>query len=70
MLERVSHVLIPEMNVGQIRKEVERLSCTDRTKVQGLNVLDSSFITADQIVERVREIRARHKHAVGEYVSG
>ncbi|MDO8589163.1 MAG: 2-oxoacid:acceptor oxidoreductase subunit alpha [Armatimonadota bacterium] len=69
MLEKVSHVLVPEMNVGQLRKEVERLSCTDRAKVQGLNVLDSSFITAEQIVDRVREIRARHRH-VGEYVNG
>lgn len=70
MLERVSHVLVPEMNVGQLRKEVERLSPTERAKVQGLNVLDSSFITPEQIVDKVHEIRARHHKSVGEYVHG
>lgn len=62
MLERTSHVLVPEMNVGQLRKEVERLSTSGRGKVQGLNVLAPTFITAEQIAEKIREMRARHSH--------
>lgn len=65
MLDQVSHVLVPEMNVGQLRKEVERLSSSGRGKVQGLNVLDPSFITADQIVEKVHEILAKNRQ-IGE----
>jgi hypothetical protein len=61
MLERVSHVLVPEMNVGQIRKEVERLACKVRGKIQGLNVLEPTFITPEQIADKVIETRARHK---------
>lgn len=69
MLEQVSHVLVPEMNVGQIRKEVERLSCAVRGKVQGLNVLDPTFITAEQIADRVLEILARQGQ-IGEPSNG
>ncbi len=61
MLERVSHVLVPEMNVGQLRKEVERLSNGVKGKVQGLNVLDPTFISAEQIADKVREIRAKEQ---------
>ncbi len=53
MLDQVSYVLVPEMNVGQLRKEVERLSSKGRGQIRGLNVLNSEFITAGQIVERV-----------------
>ncbi len=61
ILEGGGHILVPEMNVGQVRKEVERLSGGCRGKVHGLNVLDSSFITAEQIADRVREIRSRQR---------
>lgn len=56
MLERVSHVLVPEMNVGQLRKEVERLACMPRGMIQGLNVLGPSFITAEQIHDKAMEM--------------
>jgi 2-oxoglutarate ferredoxin oxidoreductase subunit alpha len=69
MLEQVTHVLVPEMNVGQIRKEVERLSCTVRGKVQGLNVLDPTFITAEQIADKVMDICAKHGQ-LGEQTNG
>jgi 2-oxoglutarate ferredoxin oxidoreductase subunit alpha len=68
MLEKVSHVLVPEMNVGQLRKEVERLSSGIRGKVQGLNVLDPTFITAEQIVDKVRDIRMKHKSTAAEMI--
>jgi 2-oxoglutarate ferredoxin oxidoreductase subunit alpha len=53
MLEQVKLVLVPEMNVGQLRKEVERLAHNPREQVKGLNVLNSVMITSEQIVERV-----------------
>jgi hypothetical protein len=54
----VDQVLVPEMNVGQLRKEVERLSGANRKRIHGLNVLDPTFITAEQIVEKALDIRA------------
>lgn len=69
MLDRVDNVLVPEMNVGQLRKEVERLSRTDRKKIYGLNVLDPRFITPEQIAEKVLDIQVRQGRAGG-YVGG
>lgn len=62
VLDSVRHVLVPEMNVGQVRKEVERLAAGSRARVHGLNVLDSTFITPDHIADRVREIRSLNRH--------
>ena len=55
MLDQVRYVLVPEMNVGHLRKEVERLSRKGRDMIKGLNVLDSRLITAEQIVEMFEE---------------
>lgn len=57
MLDQVDLVLVPEMNVGQIRKEVERLATAFSGKIFGLNVLNSVMISAEQIMERVLQIR-------------
>jgi 2-oxoglutarate ferredoxin oxidoreductase subunit alpha len=59
MLDQVRFVLVPEMNVGQLRKEVERLARGNRDHVKGLNVLNSELITAEQIVERVLALEFR-----------
>ncbi len=61
MLEQVKHVLVPEMNVGQLRKEVERLASSDQVTIQGLNVLDPSFITAEQIANKAMEMIFKQK---------
>jgi 2-oxoglutarate ferredoxin oxidoreductase subunit alpha len=55
MLDQARYTLVPEMNVGHLRKEVERLSTHGRDSIKGLNVLDSRLITANQIVERFEE---------------
>lgn len=55
MISRMGYVLVPEMNVGQLRKEVERLSFKGRSMIRGLNVLDSRLITAEQIVDKVNK---------------
>jgi 2-oxoglutarate/2-oxoacid ferredoxin oxidoreductase subunit alpha len=59
MLDRVDLVLVPEMNVGQVRKEVERLTRGGKTVVKGLNVLSQVMITAEQIVQRLRALGVR-----------
>jgi 2-oxoglutarate ferredoxin oxidoreductase subunit alpha len=59
MLDRVRLVLVPEMNVGQLRKEVERLVRSRRTVVKGLNVLHPTMISAEQIIGRLRELGVR-----------
>jgi 2-oxoglutarate ferredoxin oxidoreductase subunit alpha len=58
MLDRVELVLVPEMNVGQLRKEVERLARSSRTRVKGLNVLNPTMISAEQIIGRLRALGA------------
>jgi 2-oxoglutarate ferredoxin oxidoreductase subunit alpha len=65
MLERVPCVLVPEMNVGQIRKEVERLASDRRSTIKGLNVLNSCMITAEQIVERVLSLELKPRARKG-----
>ena len=52
---RARHIVVPELNLGQLALEVERL--VDDTKtVIGLNRVDGEPITPDQIVARVREL--------------
>ncbi|MCY3024294.1 MAG: hypothetical protein NTW87_35400 [Planctomycetota bacterium] len=65
MLERIQYVLVPEMNVGQVRKEVERLSKDRRHSIKGLNVMNSCMITAEQIVERVVSLEFRPRARKG-----
>ena len=65
MLERVKLVLVPEMNVGQIRKELERLCPGRRRKVRGLNVMNSKMISAEQIAVRVQQLRMRKQSYSG-----
>ena len=50
------HVLVPEMNAGQLALEVERL--IGRPKVARLNRIDGEPIAPDDIIARVREISA------------
>ena len=52
---RARHILVPEMNLGQLALEVERL-VDDRKRVVGLNRVDGEPITPDQIAARVREL--------------
>ena len=48
----VRRVLVPELNLGQYRLEVERL--LPGLEVRGLNRVDGEMITPDQILEAVR----------------
>jgi 2-oxoglutarate ferredoxin oxidoreductase subunit alpha len=51
-LEGVRRVVVPELNLGQYRLEVERL-VRDEVEVRGVNRVDGELITPDQILEEV-----------------
>lgn len=48
-------LVVPEMNVGQISREVKRVN-QGRARVVGVNKMDGALITPDEILERVMEI--------------
>ncbi len=52
---RASHVLVPEMNAGQLILEVERL-CPDTVTVGGINRFDGEPINPGEILEKIEEI--------------
>ncbi len=53
---QVSHVLVPEMNAGQLILEIERL-CPDATTVIGINRFDGESIHPDEVLARIEEIK-------------
>ena len=48
-------LVVPEMNMGQISREVKRVN-QGRARVVGVNKMDGTLITPDEILERVLEI--------------
>ena len=55
LLQGKKAALVPELNLGQIRREVLRVN-DGRTKVLGLNKMDGTMITPDEILKRLREV--------------
>jgi 2-oxoglutarate ferredoxin oxidoreductase subunit alpha len=55
-LEQVDLVVVPELNQGQIIREVKRLSHR-HTKIIGLNRFDGELITPRQIMDKSKEER-------------
>jgi 2-oxoglutarate ferredoxin oxidoreductase subunit alpha len=51
-LRQVKRVLVPELNRGQIAREVKRLA-KGFTRVETLNRIDGKLITPDEIVEKL-----------------
>lgn len=49
------HVIVPEMNAGQLALEVERL-IDDRDRLVRINRIDGEPITPDEIAARIREL--------------
>ena len=49
------HVLVPEMNAGQLVLEIERL-CPDTTPVSGVNKFDGDPIHPDEILAKIEEV--------------
>ncbi len=53
---RAAHVLVAEMNAGQLILEIERL-CPDSTPVSGINKFDGEPIRPDEILSRIEECK-------------
>ncbi|MFC1937931.1 2-oxoacid:acceptor oxidoreductase subunit alpha [Chloroflexota bacterium] len=54
-LEKTEKVLVPEMNIGQVSREVKRVN-QSRREIVTLNKLDGTLITPGEILEKVEEI--------------
>jgi len=50
-LDGVSRVVVPELNLGQYRREIERLA--HGRQVVGVNRVDGKLITPDQVIEAI-----------------
>jgi 2-oxoglutarate ferredoxin oxidoreductase subunit alpha len=50
-----SHVLVPEMNAGQLILEIERL-CPDTVTVSGINRFDGEPINPEEVLKKIEEI--------------
>jgi len=54
-LENSQEVLVPEMNIGQISREVKRVN-QSRCEVSTLNKVDGTLITPEEILKKLEEI--------------
>jgi len=54
VLRQCRAVLVPEMNLGQISREVKRVNTS--SKVEKINRIDGQLITPEEICERLREM--------------
>jgi len=52
---RAKHVLVPEMNAGQLILEIERL-CDDSTTVTGINRFDGETIKPNEVLAKIEEL--------------
>jgi 2-oxoglutarate ferredoxin oxidoreductase subunit alpha len=50
---RIKHIIVPEMNLGQIAHEV---SCAAKTEVLQVNRIDGGLITPGEILERIKNV--------------
>jgi 2-oxoglutarate ferredoxin oxidoreductase subunit alpha len=57
--QHVAHVIVPEMNLGQLALEVERVA--GRSKVRRVNRIDGQMITPDEILASILEWRGKEK---------
>jgi len=55
ILQTSSTVIVPEMNMGQISREVKRVN-RDKAKVFTLNKVDGTIITPEEILNRITEV--------------
>jgi 2-oxoglutarate/2-oxoacid ferredoxin oxidoreductase subunit alpha len=55
LLRQVRVVLVPELNLGQISREVKRVN-QGQTRIETLNRIDGSLITPDEILARLLKI--------------
>jgi len=56
MSEQLEHIIVAELNQGQLLGEVMRTNC-GKAKVHGLNRFDGDILTPEQIFAKIREVR-------------
>ena len=49
-MKRVQRVIVPELNLGQYRREIERLARSDQ-EILGINHMDGNLISPAEIIE-------------------
>jgi 2-oxoglutarate ferredoxin oxidoreductase subunit alpha len=57
LAERAEQIIVPEMNLGQLALEVERVA--GRHKVRRINRIDGQMIQPDEILNRIQEWRGQ-----------
>jgi len=56
VLQTSKIIIVPEMNMGQISREVKRVNKTD-AKVFTINKVDGTIITPEEILRKIKEVR-------------
>jgi len=56
VLQTSKTIIVPEMNMGQISREVKRVNKTD-AKVFTINKVDGTIITPEEILSKIKEVR-------------
>jgi 2-oxoglutarate/2-oxoacid ferredoxin oxidoreductase subunit alpha len=54
LAQRVSRIIVPELNLGQLVIEVDRI-CSKFTKVESLNKVNGEIITPSEILAKIKE---------------
>ena len=55
LLRQVRAVLVPELNMGQMSREVKRVN-QGLTRIETLNRIDGNLITPEEILARLVEL--------------
>lgn len=55
VLQTSKTIIVPEMNMGQISREVKRVNKTD-AKVFAINKVDGTIITPEEILSKIKEV--------------
>jgi 2-oxoglutarate ferredoxin oxidoreductase subunit alpha len=55
LAEKVKTIVVPEMNLGQLVLEVERI-CNNITKVERLNKVSCEIIYPEEIISKIQEV--------------
>jgi 2-oxoglutarate ferredoxin oxidoreductase subunit alpha len=55
LAQQAKHVIVPEMNLGQLYYEIDRI-CKDKAQVSGLFKANGELITPGEIIAKVKEV--------------
>lgn len=56
LVDKVKAVIVPEMNMGMLRGEVERSAMRRDVKLHGINCVGGAPIEPQQIIDKIREV--------------